>query len=337
MITNFGSKRSVKKFLIDSKILKLLSCLKSNVVVLRYHSIKETPENYWHLFGKGTVNSFSVFKDQMEILAKNFNPITMDDIVSFLSREKSLPKKSVIVTFDDGYLDNYELAYPILNQFGIKATFYVQTDLIETNNIPWFIRIRNAFTNTRKDKWLDIKENQFYPIKSVKQKELALLNACIGCSGLIGEAQERLVTAIEVGLDVEPLALKNGLIMNWDQIKRLHDDGHIIGSHTVSHPNMALINEEEVKHELLQSKNILEKQINSQVNHFCYPNPSIRPIWTKETRSAVQAAGYQTAVITTGGNIGVGNDPYSLKRIWVPNEIAEFRWDLFNTILGRLI
>ncbi|PQP33293.1 hypothetical protein C6A37_13665, partial [Desulfobacteraceae bacterium SEEP-SAG9] len=72
----------------------------------------------------------------------------------FLKFKKRIPKKAVAVTFDDGYRDNFEMAAPILDYFGIKATFYIATATIECLTPPWYVKLRHAIWETKEKEWI---------------------------------------------------------------------------------------------------------------------------------------------------------------------------------------
>lgn len=97
------------------------------VPILCYHSISESKDNELLL-------SPEKFKSQLKYLKDNgYTPITMDELYNFLKNNKSIPEKSVVITFDDGYRDNYTTAFPILKEFGFKATVYVISNFVEND------------------------------------------------------------------------------------------------------------------------------------------------------------------------------------------------------------
>lgn len=98
------------------------------IPVLMYHSISE---NKNRLF----IQSKQKFIRDMKYLVDNeFNTITMDELYDFIIYNKPVPKKPVLITFDDGYVDNYNIAYPILKEFNLKATIFVVTDFVDKGN-----------------------------------------------------------------------------------------------------------------------------------------------------------------------------------------------------------
>lgn len=97
------------------------------IPILCYHSISESKDNELLL-------SPEKFKSQLKYLKDNgYTPITMDELYNFLKNNKSIPEKSVVITFDDGYRDNYTTAFPILKEFGFKATVYVISNFVEND------------------------------------------------------------------------------------------------------------------------------------------------------------------------------------------------------------
>ncbi len=332
----FKSKGLVKRVLVNTKVLSFANQFKARcIAILKYHSVQDKPEQFDDSIGNSIIHTTFVFKEQMELVAKYFNPVTMDDILLFLKGEKRIPKKSVAVTFDDGYADNFEIAAPILDHYGIQATFYITVGTIEIKPSLWFLRLRHAIWTTKKKEWL-APDGRLLKIQNRNDRVAAMRIASMQCSNLVGAEREKTVSTIEQVLDVKPFAPNNGLMMNWDQIKKLHQSGHIIGSHTLTHPNVAHLEDKDLHRELAESKHILEKELGASVVHFSYPNPAIYPHFTEQTTTAVKQSGYQTAVISTpGGTVHADSDPLSLKRVWVPNQKDEFLWHLEWSMLFR--
>lgn len=106
---------------------------KNSVAVLNYHQINDKDENAL------TVKTAD-FDEQMRYLKENgYNTITPEEMLTAFKNGTPLPEKTVVITFDDGYLDNYENAYPILKKYDLKATIFVITDYVSLypNYITW--------------------------------------------------------------------------------------------------------------------------------------------------------------------------------------------------------
>ena len=310
-------KSLIKKVLLKSGTFNLAGQLvRPSVAILRYHSTQENPENFVNSIGFSIIHPRLIFKEQMEIVVRRFKPVTLDEILFFLKEGKDIPRGAVAVTFDDGFADNFENAAPILDYFEIRAAFYVTVNSIDTPKPPWFCRLRHAFWTTPKKEWLDSWEGKNWNLE--RSRNAAFLFACERCARLIGDAQERVVKEIENMLEVDSLTPNGSIMMSWAQIKKLHQGGHIIGSHTQSHPNLAYVGKEDLARELVESRKVLEEKLSSPVVHFSYPSPILQPHWTEGTVKATEKAGYKTAVTCTSGSVSTSTNPLSLSRIWVP-------------------
>lgn len=104
--------------------------------------------------------------------------------------------------------------------------------------------------------------------------------------------------------------------------------GHIVGSHTLSHPNIAQISASDAQHELSESRWILEKQLGKAVRHFSYPNPILKPHWTARTSEIAARAGYLTAVTSDSGGANRECSAHALVRLSVPHHVDELAWNL---------
>jgi peptidoglycan/xylan/chitin deacetylase (PgdA/CDA1 family) len=331
-----GAKRALKRALVGCGGMRWAQKIaRPRVAILRYHSIKDDPPRHADSIGEGIIHSTSLFKQQMEALARNFDPVTLDDVVQFLQQGRGLPPRPVVVTFDDGYADNAEIAAPIMDRLGIKAAFYVTVGPLESGTAPWFCRLRHAFATTPAATWADSEEGNSKPLTDVGKRRAAFLAACERCASRIGDDQEETTRRIEQELSSSPLNGKERMMMTWDQARALGRTGHIIGSHTISHPNVAQLDERDSEREIKESRARLEGELKVPVLHFSYPHPILDPHWTPSTLELTRQAGYRTAVTTAAGPVQVGDDPLALRRVAVPHDLQEFWWSVWCTLLGR--
>lgn len=326
-------KRQVKRAILKSSFLSIVGrCLPRRIAILKYHSIQDSPERYLHSLGPGIVHSTAAFRAQMEVVAQRFNPVSLDDVSMFLKEGKSLPPKPVAITFDDGFLDNAEIAAPILNRLGIQAAFYITVQPVDTGGVPWFCRLRHAFATTSKKVWFDSVDLCDRKMEDPSDRKVAFLVASERCARSAGNALEQCLSTIERELEVDRLTSK--LMMAWDQVRFLLKSGHIIGSHTVTHPNMAQVGTGDMHRECIDSKAVLEEKLGAPVIHFSYPSPILQPHWSEATVRATASAGYQVAVTSTAGPVKYGDCVLSLQRVVVPSESEELAWILENSMLG---
>ena len=321
----------IKRGLVATRALQIAGRMRDRqVVILMYHSVMH-PDAGQNTLGR-IMHRPEVFRAHMEMVARYYDPVSVNDVLRFVRGETNLPSRAVAITFDDGYLDNYETAAPILDATGVPATFYVAVNSIETGRLPWPARLRYAFFSTRFDHWTDHRGIN-RSLTSGEERERTTLRASDYCATLSGGVQEEFLKSVGAELEVEDQ--NPGMMMNWDHLRSLAARGHIIGSHTMSHPNVAQISDEQARFELSESKSRLEAGLGSPVVHFSYPCPALTPHWKASTLEICRELGYKTAVTTDGGAVRKSDDPLRLRRAGPTKRIDGLRWSLDCNFLGR--
>jgi peptidoglycan/xylan/chitin deacetylase (PgdA/CDA1 family) len=303
-------------------------------VILTYHSVRPDLEPDADWIAPGITHTTDVFDKHMRLLSRRFNPVSLDDILLFVKGEKELPNWPVAITFDDGFLDNVEFAAPVLNRYGIRAAFYLTAGLIGTSQAPWYSRVRHAVLTSKRNSWQSSVQQRSFDLSSAPARDAALLAGYDACAHLVKDAQSAAVNTIERELDVQAVLPQRRLMMNWDEARSLQHAGHVVGSHTVTHPNVAHVKrDDDLRNEVAESKRIIEQQVGNAVTHFSYPHPALTPQWNERTIAATREAGYSTAVTTTKGPVRKGANPLALKRINAPRAEHEFLLNLERAFL----
>jgi peptidoglycan/xylan/chitin deacetylase (PgdA/CDA1 family) len=184
-------------------------------------------------------------------------------------REKS---RFAVFTFDDGFRDTYELAYPIFSKHNAPFTVYVTTAVPDNDFIWWHYMLDDlVYRNDLLDITL-LGERRLFESKTAKQK----FHAYKAIDGLVNsiepdhrrEALETIFTSY--GLNSAVYAQK--LSMTWDQIRELSRSRlATIGSHTVNHPNLALMSPQAAVDEMERGRMRIRDKLGIPVDHFCYP------------------------------------------------------------------
>jgi peptidoglycan/xylan/chitin deacetylase (PgdA/CDA1 family) len=219
----------------------------------------------------------------------------LDELVARAEQKEPIPAGCIAVTFDDGYADNYEYARPILRAHGVKATFFVATGHVGTGRLLWFDEVLYAFARTRKRSvqfgWL----TRAVPLGSEQQRVEAAFDA-LRILRSVGTIQ--LATALEelfTALGVERPGEDPRVMLNWAQVRELLQDGHRVGSHTVSHAILSQLQPREMEREIVESKRAIEDQTGQRVTTFAYP--SGRPCdYGSGLGPMLRRAGYHAAV-----------------------------------------
>lgn len=216
---------------------------RQRVVVLLYHRVSDE-------FRDAVTVGVEQFDAQMRLLKSRYSTPSLGQLrEGECARRERRP--AVVVTFDDGYLDNHRNAMPILLRHGIPATFFVTTGKLDDEA---------GFEHDRR----------------------------------------------RLGRPVPT--------MSWAQVRELHEAGFEVGSHTVTHPNMARCTDDELRRELADSKRALEERLGLRTVGFAYPFGGRGDI-TARGRTLVREAGYACCCSAYGGSNPPQPDPYDIRRI----------------------
>jgi peptidoglycan/xylan/chitin deacetylase (PgdA/CDA1 family) len=260
----------------------------------------------------------NLFEKCIKKIANNYEVVLLEDYLS--QGEFKNHKKVASILFDDGYLDNLDFAEPILSKYGIKASFYVVTDCIDKNIPTWTHVLEHYFQNTQVSK-LEL-PFEFLPqdwrINSLSTYEQRL-DFAQKLKPFLKKLQhsEREDVFNHILLQLNDVELPK-IMMNWDQIRILKEQGHYIGSHTVSHAMLGTMeNEVEIKHELLESAKRIEEELGYFPKTISYPVGSYNNISIKLSKEV----GYELGLAVHQDTFSPSNDNlFEISRIELYNE-----------------
>lgn len=325
-------KQVIKKLISLSGLHHVLwNYIPNGVYVFNYHRIGDKNKC---LFDREVFScSTKSFEEQCLFIQSNFEIITLDELDSINAKPLAYDKKYALVTFDDGYIDNYTQAFPILKKHNIPATFYVPTDFVGNDLIPWWDEIAYLLRKS---------EGETYSLPNQLRKFYLNIEAIESTISRIIYDAKRLegITVIDVLNDVRlkfPQALiefekeNHTLFMNWEQLSKMASHNMKIGSHTLSHQVLSQLSEKEQERELIVSKDILEKKLLTRINSVVYP-VGRKHCYTKTTCSIAKQAGYDFGFNNEAGRITKVSDPHDLNRFCVGSEsVKEIKLEiLFN-------
>lgn len=272
------------------------------------------------------------FAQHLQLYKQDFDLVSIDELIALHINQQKINERLAVITFDDGYIDNYLNAYPILKSAGIYAGFYVSTDYIDKPEIPWWDEVgwivRHAGARTIKlPHW---SEAVNIADGSIRMRVRRLLRAVKQDNSLgMSEKLQQLKTLLQ--LDNSNMPKPTDLFINWAQLKEMADNGMHIGSHTLSHNILSHLSVEQQLIELSQSKQRLEIMLNRPVSSVAYPVGGADS-FTAETQKLVHQAGYQLAFSFMSGvntDLSAGNR-FQLRRF--PIEEDASRWQLKQMI-----
>ncbi|MBM2813870.1 MAG: polysaccharide deacetylase [Ignavibacteria bacterium] len=212
-------------------------------------------------------------------------------------------QKFVIFTFDDGYRDNLEFAYPILKKFNIPMTIYCVVNFIERKSLLWWNILEDVIL---KHKTLKLKLNNIdntFNCNNFSEKADTFRRIHNFLNDEQSPDFEENIGNICKFINKNPYEYTSELILSKEDLIEVFNEELIeIGSHSVSHKNLSKLSEIDARYEITESKTYLEQLCNKPINHFAYPYGSRRHAGSREFEYANQA-GYQTAVTTRQANI----------------------------------
>lgn len=310
---------------------RMMNRFRNNVQILMYHRI--LPAKSIEPKDTGWTVSQEMFSEQMKFISENYNVIPISD----LRKNATDPgKKSVVVTFDDGYRDNLEIALPILKKYSVSATIYVTTDFVSGKADIWWYKV---FEICESENSLEFfwKGNKFLfdlsdPDKKKKARDkLRSLILSLGKS----ERSEFLKIFIEKGFHHE----YSGICLDRNGLKELSREPLItIGAHTQTHCPLSKLTADEAKSEMLNSKKILEEITGKTVDHFAYPYGTKNEAGKREYKLA-EETGFKTAVTTLNRPWKKPLNYFDLPRIGMSEADDKNRLDVklsgWNTFLRR--
>ena len=305
-------------------------------VILMYHRIAEERFDPWNLCV--TPNNFS---EQLEVLrSTGLRVMHLHELAASLESGK-VPKRSVVITFDDGYLDNLGNGRPLLERYGIPATVFIASGylgsegefwwdamervLLMPGNLPakfevevdgerssWELNGDTSWTEEDAERHRDWKP--YISADTPRQRLYQnLRNVVLRASPT---ERARIVSELLTWAGIPLTARPQRRILDDDGLRRLAADDLIdIGGHSLSHPELANLTVPEQDHELRVSKDRLEQILGRKVTALAYPHGSC----SAETKRLAEAAGYAFACGTQRRPVQRSADRYELPRVGVRN------------------
>ncbi|MFX0124544.1 MAG: polysaccharide deacetylase family protein [Candidatus Hodarchaeota archaeon] len=266
----------------------------------------------------------------MSYIKKFYHIITLDKILENIKNKKKFSCPSIAITIDDGFKDNYDLAYPILRSSNLPATIFLTSGLINTQKAPWVDEIGNALDKTDL-LTLDVPEifrKELIPISTKGQKAEVLHRIYEKLLCLDHKKRADLVAALLKTLkeNVYPQT-RERIMLNWEEIEKMSQNNISFGAHTLTHPTLSRMGFEDAVHEIRESKRVIEKQLKIRVKHFAIPNGK-NENFTEDLRNFCRNGEFESVSMTNFGYVTNKTDPYSLPRVCPDTRLCVFAVEL---------
>jgi peptidoglycan/xylan/chitin deacetylase (PgdA/CDA1 family) len=268
------------------------------VLVLAYHRIVTVDQPHTYPLDLGLISATrEEFDSQMSAVREFANPVSLDMIADAVTHGRTLPERAVTVTFDDGFCDTFETAYPVLQRHGVPATVFVSTDIIERNEAFWFEITAHLMLRVPARAIVFDECPEGLPSAgddAARRESIAVLHRVLKtCANprrraLVEEWRLRFAPLI----DARAAHLSRPI--EKAQMLEMARGGIDFGSHTVSHPNLVLESTDVIERELRESKAYLERLFERPVRSLAYPFGT-PDTYDARAMTAARACGYELA------------------------------------------
>lgn len=287
--------------------------------ILMYHRVLPSNDPRYADEEPGMVVTPETFRSHLRELKGIFEPLPLAEWLRRRKENRPLPPRACAVTFDDGWLDNYEFALPAIEAEQFPTTLFAVASMIGTTREFWPNRLQRLMNNMdfssarASSQWLV----DLIPSGDLDERERRahLIHAC---KQLPDQVLHERLSELESELQLDET--RPPALMNWDQLHAMVRSGYVeVGSHTCNHYRLVdALDRETMAREITESKRLLEDRLNCSVDLFCYPNGD-----ASEAAVRIVKSEYLAAVTTRKGINTVRTNDHHLLRIGVHEDVSD--------------
>ena len=275
--------------------------------ILYYHRVNDEDDAFFEAV------STRAFGGQMQYLARHHKVASIPEIMRHLEESEST-ETLIGITFDDGYRDNYENAFPILQRYGLPATIFLTTGSIDSGEPLWFERLAEAVKRTTRE-YLDLEidvPRRFW-MRTLPERVLSGRQIFLLLRSLEDAERKQRLAEIWKQLGMPSQSERRNKMLTWEQVRLMKAHGIDFGGHTVTHPFLSRLTCSAADWELSECKRRIEEELQQRVLYFAYPNGREEDIGPSNTE-LVRAAGYRAAMTLIWGMNYPSTDRMRLRR-----------------------
>jgi peptidoglycan/xylan/chitin deacetylase (PgdA/CDA1 family) len=255
----------------------------------------------------------SKFEEQIRMVAKHHRVVRLREAIRQLS-EGGPAESLVVITFDDGYADNYTNALPVLERHGLPATIFLTTGSLDSRESMWFEKLAVAVKRSPAE-FVDLELDVPRRLSLRSESDRLAANATIfAYLRTLADSNRRLVlTETLAKLKAPPQSKEQSEMLTWNQVREMRARRIDFGGHTVSHPFVSKLEPLQAEREVAECKRRIEEELQAPADFFAYPSGR-ESDFTPLSKEIVARAGYRAAVSTLWGVNFPDTDPMELRR-----------------------
>ena len=280
--------------------------MKNRLAILNYHQIPEE-QDVLHPY----TCDRRIFRKQLQTLDRYFNVVSLDQGVAAM-REGRLGRNSVAITFDDGYRNNFEVAFEELKAIGLSATFFVATDYLDGGTM-WNDIVVESVRRTTKTS-MDLKDFGLDSITLGSDIERIRAIDLLLSKLKYLEYSERQKAVLRFSRQAD-VTLPTDLMMTSEQVIALHEGGMLIGGHTASHPILLRLSEEDAREDIQKGREFLKELLGVEPRLFAYPNGKTGQDYNGTHVKMLAGMDFDAAFTTQWGYADASTNRYELPRV----------------------
>lgn len=248
-----------------------------------------------------------------------YDIVSMDEGLERLRGNARAARPFAVITFDDGYRDNRDHAAPVLRRHGAPWTLFVTSDFADGNGRLWWLELEEAIRRLDRIE-VDLPGDGpvSLPAGTTQEKDAAFARIYWQIRRAPMEELLAVTARLSRMAAVDPSALCRDLCMSWDELRALKAAEPLltIGAHTVSHPMLAKLTEDQAKAEMEEGRRRIARELGAAPRHIAYPVGDPASAGQREMALAADL-GFASAVTTRPGHLfaGHGEHPHALPRI----------------------
>jgi peptidoglycan/xylan/chitin deacetylase (PgdA/CDA1 family) len=316
-----GKREFIAKVSAATGATRLLEAMQKQPVlmILNYHRVGNADETP---YDSGTFScTAEEFDWQIQYLKRHYRMVTLEQLLENLTNGVELSGPAVLITLDDGYIDNYRIAFPVLQRHAVPAVFFLPTAFVGTGRLPWWDVIAYIVKHSRKTKiHLTYPENKSFNLfrDDLDWSIMHILNLYAQTSMRDSSLFiDELETACESS---RPLANAERCFLSWDEARQMQQDGMMFGSHTHTHEILSKISTECQRQEVSLSRKILQHELRRNIDTLAYPVGASHT-FSDETIKILREAGYRAAFSFYGGFNKPGVvQPFDIRRFGIDGQ-----------------